>query len=141
VVLAAVHSRFKQSREEMTARICRALEHPLVTILAHPTGRLIGERDAYDVDLEQVFATARRHGKAVEINGSPYRLDLNDLHARRARDHGCRIAVNTDTHYLANLDHMSFGVATARRAWVGPDQVMNTAPLETLLALTRSDRR
>ena len=141
VVLAAVHSRFKQSREEMTARICRALEHPLVTILAHPTGRLIGVRDAYDVDLEQVFATARRHGKAVEINASPYRLDLNDLHARRARDLGCRIAVNTDTHYLANLDHMSFGVATARRAWVGPDQVMNTAPLETLLALTRSDRR
>ena len=141
VVLAAVHSRFKQGREEMTARICRALEHPEVNILAHPTGRLLGERDAYDVDLEQVFAIAKQHGKAVEINASPYRLDLNDAHARRARDLGCLLSVNTDTHYLANLENMAFGVATARRAWVGPDRVINTMPLGKLLAFTRTKRR
>ncbi|MBI3625218.1 MAG: DNA polymerase/3'-5' exonuclease PolX, partial [Candidatus Rokubacteria bacterium] len=82
IVLAAVHSRFKQARAEMTARIVKALENPYVNILVHPTGRLIGERDPYDVDLEQVFAAAKKHGKAIEINASPQRLDLKDVHAR-----------------------------------------------------------
>lgn len=86
VVLAAVHSRFKQPGPEMTARICRALQNPHVRILVHPTGRLLGSREPYEVDLEQVFATAKRLGKAVEISGSPWRLDLKDVHARRARD-------------------------------------------------------
>jgi len=134
IVLAAVHSRFKQSREEMTARICRALEHPYVNIFVHPTGRLIGERDPYDVDLDQVFETARRHGKAVEINASPTRLDLNDHHARRARELGVLLAIDTDTHFLDQLENMELGVAVARRAWVGPDQVVNTLPLDRLLA-------
>jgi DNA polymerase (family 10) len=133
VVLAAVHSRIQQSRAEMTARICRALEHPHVRVLVHPTGRLLGSRDPYDVDLEPVLATARRLGKAVEINGSPWRLDLKDVHARRARDLGCRLAVDTDTHDLADLDHIALGVATARRAWVAPDQVVNTQPLDRFL--------
>jgi DNA polymerase (family 10) len=140
VVLAAVHSRHKQSGPEMTARICRALENPHVRILVHPTGRLLGSRDPYDVDLEQVFATAKRHGKAVEINASPNRLDLKDVHARRARDLGLRIAVDTDTHYLSELDHLALGVATARRAWIGPDQVVNTLPLDRLLAWAREGR-
>jgi DNA polymerase (family 10) len=140
VVLAAVHSRHKQSGPEMTARICRALENPHVRILVHPTGRLIGSRDPYDVDLEQVFATARRHGRAVEINASPHRLDLKDVHARRARDLGLRIAVDTDTHYLSELDHLALGVATARRAWIGPDQVVNALPLDRLLAWARGGR-
>ncbi|HLE43440.1 MAG TPA: DNA polymerase/3'-5' exonuclease PolX, partial [Methylomirabilota bacterium] len=93
VVLAAVHSRFKQPGPEMTARICRALENPHVRILVHPTGRLLGSREPYDVDLERVFAAARRHGKAVEINASPWRLDLKDTHARRARDLGLMLAI------------------------------------------------
>ena len=84
VVLAAVHSRFKQSRAEMTARIVRALGHPRVNVLVHPTGRRLGTREPYDVDLEAVFAAARAHGKAVEINSSPERMDLSDVHARRA---------------------------------------------------------
>jgi DNA polymerase (family 10) len=137
VVLAAVHSRFKQSHEEMTARICRALENPHVRVLVHPTGRLLGSREPYDVDLEQVFATAARNGKAVEINGSPYRLDLKDVHARRARDLGLRLAVDTDTHYLSELANIELGVATARRAWVGPDQVVNALPLDAFLAWSR----
>ncbi|MBI4561914.1 MAG: DNA polymerase/3'-5' exonuclease PolX, partial [Candidatus Rokubacteria bacterium] len=140
IVLAAVHSRFKQARAEMTARIVRALENPYVSILVHPTGRLIGERDPYDVDLEQVFAAARRHGKAVEINSSWRRLDLKDVHARRAAELGAWIAINTDTHYLENLHAMALGVATARRAWVRPAQVVNTLPLQKLLDWAQRSR-
>jgi DNA polymerase (family 10) len=140
IVLAAVHSRFKQPQAEMTARICRALENPHVRILVHPTGRLLGSRDPYEVDLEQVFATARRLGKAVEINASPWRLDLKDTHARRARDLGLQLSIDTDTHYLNELDHLALGIATARRAWIGPEQVVNTLPLERLLAWARAGR-
>jgi DNA polymerase (family 10) len=140
IVLAAVHSRFKQSRDEMTARIVRALENPYVNILVHPTGRLIGERDPYDVDLEQVFAAARKHGKAVEINASWQRLDLKDVHARRAGELGVTLAISTDTHYLENLSGMALGVATARRAWIRPAQVVNTLPPKRLLAWARQSR-
>jgi DNA polymerase (family 10) len=140
VVLAAVHSRFKQAGPEMTARICRALENPHVRILVHPTGRLLGSREPYEVDLEDVFTTAKRLGKVVEINGSPWRLDLKDVHARRARDLGLQLSVDTDTHYLTELDHMALGVATARRAWVGPEHVVNARPLAELLAWAHAGR-
>jgi DNA polymerase (family 10) len=133
IVLAAVHARFKQPRAEMTRRICRALENPYVNILAHPTGRLLGERDPYDVDLDAVFRTAKAHGKAVEINCYPQRLDLNDIHARRAAELGVLIAVNTDAHFLDNLENVALGVATARRAWIGPAGVINTWPVKKLL--------
>jgi DNA polymerase (family 10) len=134
VVLAAVHSRFNQSRAEMTNRIRRALANPHVDILVHPTGRLIGSRDPYDVDMEAVLAAAREHGKAVEINCSPDRLDLNDVHARRAAELGIPVAISTDTHHLANLDSLELGLGVARRAWIGPGQVLNTRPVDALLA-------
>jgi len=137
VVLGAVHSRFKQSRVEMTARIVRALGHPHLDILAHPTGRKIGSREPYDVDMEAVFAAARAHGKAIEINASPERLDMSDVHARRAAELGIPVPINTDTHYLSELDWTELGCAVARRAWIGPDQVLNTRSLEDLLAWTR----
>lgn len=137
VVLAAVHSRFKQSRADMTARIVRALANPHVDVLAHPTGRRIGSREPYDVDLEAVFAAARAHGKAVEINSSPERLDLSDVHARRAAELGIPIVISTDTHYLSELDHLELGIGVARRAWITPEQVLNTRPLDDLLAFTR----
>jgi DNA polymerase (family 10) len=137
VVLAAVHSRFRQSRAEMTARIVRALAHPHVDILAHPTGRKIGSREPYDVDMEAVFAAARAHGKAIEINASPDRLDMSDVHARRAAELGIPVAINTDTHYLSNLEWTALGCAVARRAWIGPEQVLNARPLDALLAWTR----
>jgi DNA polymerase (family 10) len=137
VVLAAVHSRFKQSRAEMTARIVRALGNPWVNVLVHPTGRLIGSRDPYDVDLEAVLAAARAHGKAVEINASPDRLDLCDVHARRAAALGVPVAISTDTHYLSELDHVDLGIGVARRAWLEPAQVLNTRPLEALLTWAR----
>jgi DNA polymerase (family 10) len=137
VVLAAVHSRFKQSREAMTTRIVRALGHPRVNVLVHPTGRRLNTREPYDVDLEAVFAAARAHGKAVEINSSPERMDLSDVHARRAGALGLPVAVSTDTHSLRELDNLGLGIGIARRAWLGPDQVLNTRPLADLLAWAR----
>jgi DNA polymerase (family X) len=124
----------------MTARIVRALEHPQVDVLAHPTGRLIGSREPYDVDLEAVFAAALRHGKAIEINGSPDRLDLSDVHSRRAAELGIPIAVNSDTHYLSNLDNLELGLGVARRAWLGPEQILNARPLADLLLGTHRAR-
>jgi len=140
IVLCAVHSRFKQARAEMTARIVKALSNPYVHILAHPTGRLIGERDPYDVDLEAVFAAAKQHGKAVEINAQPSRLDLNDHHARRAKELGVMLSIDTDTHFLDQLQNMTLGVATARRAWITKSDVVNAMPLEKLLAWAHKSR-
>jgi DNA polymerase (family 10) len=134
VVVAAVHSRFQQPRREMTRRICRALANPHVDVLAHPTGRLLGEREPYAVDLEEVLRTAGRHRAAVEINAYPERLDLNDVNARRAHELGVLLAVDTDAHVLDHLDGMELGIATARRAWVGRAEVVNTWPLRKLTA-------
>ena len=141
IVVCAVHSRFKQDREGMTARIVKAISNPYVHILAHPTGRLIGERDPYDVDLEAVFAAAKQHGKAVEINAQVSRLDLNDHHARRAKELGVMISINTDTHFLDQLENMTLGVATARRAWIGKSDVINTMALDKLLSWAHKPRR
>ncbi len=141
IVVCAVHSRFKQDREGMTARIVKAISNPYVHILAHPTGRLIGERDPYEVDLESVFAAAKQHGKAVEINAQVSRLDLNDHHARRAKELGVMISINTDTHFLDQLENMTLGVATARRAWIGKSDVINTMPLAKLLSWAQKARR
>ncbi|HEY7867717.1 MAG TPA: DNA polymerase/3'-5' exonuclease PolX [Methylomirabilota bacterium] len=140
LVIASVHAAFKQSRSEMTRRICRALAHPRVHVLGHPTGRLIGERDPYAVDIDEVLRTARRYDKAMEINSYPDRLDLNDAHARRAHELGVRVAVSTDTHMLDHLDFMELGVATARRGWTETPQVVNTWSASKLLAWLRAER-
>ena len=140
LVVGAVHSRFKQPRAQMTRRLCAALANPYVSVLAHPTGRLLGEREPYDADLEQVFRAAKRHGKAVEINAYPQRLDLGDVHARRARDLGVLLAVDTDAHVLDHLATMELGIATARRAWLGPDEIVNTWPARKLGAWIRRAR-
>ena len=120
----------------MTKRIVSALGHPHVDVLVHPTGRLIGSREPYDVDLEAVFAAARAHGKAIEINSSPDRLDLSAGHARRAAEVGVPLAISTDTHYLSELDHLELGLGVARRAWLTRAQVLNARPLADLLAWT-----
>jgi DNA polymerase (family 10) len=140
LVLVSVHSRFKMSREEMTARIVRAVQHPLVHLLGHPTGRLIGERSAYEVDMEAVLAAARTAGTAVEINASPSRLDLNDLHARRARELGIPIAIDTDAHTIDQLDYMRFGVSVARRGWLTPRDVLNALPENQLVSWLEKKR-
>jgi DNA polymerase (family 10) len=140
LVLVSVHSRFKMSQEEMTARIVRAVQHPLVHILGHPTGRLIGERAAYEVDMEAVLKAAQAAGTAIEINASPSRLDLNDLHARRAKELGIPIAISTDAHAIAQLDYMRFGVSVARRAWLTPEDVLNTLPARQLYSWLEKKR-
>jgi DNA polymerase (family 10) len=138
LVVAAAHSGFKRSRAEMTRRLCRALEHPRVHILAHPTGRLIGQRAPYDLDLDRVLQTAREHGKAVEINAYPQRLDLSDVQARRARELGTLVAIDSDAHVLDHLRNLELGVATARRGWIEKGQVLNARPARALVAWTRS---
>jgi DNA polymerase (family X) len=128
VVVVSVHSHLDLGQAEQTARVVRALQHPAVNLLAHPTGRLIGVREGMALDLDAVFAAAAAHGVAVECNASPYRLDLGDVDLMRAAAAGCRIAIDTDAHAVAGLDDMSFGVTTARRAWLAADQVINAWP-------------
>jgi DNA polymerase (family 10) len=128
------------TREEMTARIVRAVQHPLVHMLGHPTGRLIGERAAYELDMERVLMAARAAGTAVEINAAPSRLDLNDLHARRAKELGIPVAINTDAHTIGQLDYMRFGVSVARRGWLTPGDILNTLPEKQLVSWLEKKR-
>ncbi|WP_343117175.1 DNA polymerase/3'-5' exonuclease PolX [Ostreiculturibacter nitratireducens] len=137
LVVAAVHSQFTLPEEKQTARILKALDNPHVGILAHPTGRLIGERGAYSVNLEKVFEAATERGVALEINAHPMRLDLDDLEARIARDMGAQIAISTDAHSTGGLDYMSYGVAQARRGWLTREDVLNTRGLDAMLGLLR----
>jgi DNA polymerase (family X) len=125
-VIASVHTSFAMPRREMTARMVAAVEHPLVDALGHPTGRKIEKRRPYEVDMEKVIEAAARAGTMIEINGSPNRRDLNDVHARAAAEAGVRILVNSDAHSTTEFDQLRYGIATARRAWLTPDQVANT---------------
>ncbi|MFA0759533.1 MAG: hypothetical protein PVTTEEND_002220 [Candidatus Fervidibacter sp.] len=132
IVIASVHSAMKMSREEMTKRILKAMENPLVHIIGHPTGRLINQRPPYEVDLEALVEKARQTGVALEINGSPERLDLNDENARYAKEAGVLLSLGTDAHHDDHLDFMRFAVAVARRAWCEPANILNTRPYEQL---------
>ena len=134
VVIASVHSQMRQSRDEMTRRLLAACEHPHVHILGHPTGRLLGRRDPYEVDMEAVIDRAAETGTVLEINASPDRLDLCARWARAARRRGVRLVIGTDAHSPAQLAFMRYGVLVARRAGLGPEDVLNTRPLEELLA-------
>jgi DNA polymerase (family 10) len=120
------------SREAMTRRICRALESEHVDILGHPTGRLLGARDPYEVDVEAIIETAARTGTILEINAAPERLDLKDTHVRLAKERGVRLEIGTDAHSAAQLRHMPLGVSVARRGWLEAGDVINTLPLAAL---------
>jgi len=133
VVVASIHSGFKQDREKLTRRIIAACENPHVDIIAHPTGRMLGKRDPYDIDLDLVLKAAARTNTILEINSSPDRLDLDDTMAKRAKDMGVKIAINTDAHEKEGLKDMRFGVWNARRAWLEKDDVVNTMPLDMLI--------
>jgi DNA polymerase (family 10) len=139
VVIGSVHSYMGMPRSEMTARIVAALETGLLSILGHPTGRLLTERPAYEVDMEAVMETAARVGVCMELNAFPDRLDLSDVHCRLARDMGVPVAISTDAHNTRHLPLIRFGVYTARRGWLEPRHVLNTLPLDQLLA--RLDRK
>jgi DNA polymerase (family 10) len=135
VVVIAVHSKFNMSRADMTRRITRAMDHPKVNILAHPTGRLINRREPYPVDVEELFKVAGQRGLMLELNAQPHRLDLRDFHLQMAREAGVKIVISTDAHRAAELDYMSFGVDQARRGWLEPADVANTYPLREFLQL------
>ncbi|HLS57424.1 MAG TPA: DNA polymerase/3'-5' exonuclease PolX [Zeimonas sp.] len=135
IVVAAVHGRFDLSRAQQTERILRALEHPSVNLLAHPSGRLIGEREPYDVDMLQVVRKAREQGVHLELNAHPERLDLIDTHCRMAKDEGVLIAITSDAHDTAQFGNLRFGVGQARRGWIERGDVVNTRPLRELLPL------
>ncbi len=134
VVVAAVHSAMGQEREKMTRRVIRATENPHVDIIAHPTGRLLGVREAMALDMETVFQAAARTGTVLEINAMPDRLDLRDVHIFRARELGVKLSLGTDAHAAEHLGLMQFGVGTARRGWAGAGHILNTLPAEALLA-------
>ena len=139
-VLASIHSGFKMDREAMTRRIVKTLENPYVDAFGHPTGRLIGKREPYEVDMEEVLQAAVRLGVAVEINAYPDRLDLKDVHARRAKQLGVKLLINTDAHSADQLEMMHFGVATARRGWIEAREVLNTLPLSPFKRSLRGAR-
>ncbi|MFC1927167.1 DNA polymerase/3'-5' exonuclease PolX [Chloroflexota bacterium] len=140
IVTAAVHSAMNQSEEKMTGRVIEAIENPDVDMIAHPTCRLIGEREPVAIDLEAVFRAAAKYSKIMEINAMPDRLDLKDTHAFRARELGAKLAIGTDAHSVAHLGLMRFGIGVARRAWCEPQHILNTLPLEKLLAVLNRKR-
>lgn len=140
VVVAAVHSRFKMPKEEMTKRIIKALKNKYVNILSHPTGRIIGKREPYQVDIEDIISAAKDTGTYLEINSLPERLDLSDVHARHAKEEGVLISIDTDAHATTQLEVMKYGVATARRGWLEKKDVINTQPLDKLLKLLYAKR-
>ncbi len=137
IVIAAIHSKFRLSREKQTRRILKALDNPYVNIIAHPTGRLIGEREGYQVDMERIMEHARENGCFLELNAQPARLDLNDLNLKLAHDNGLKVAISTDSHNSDSLLFMRYGINQARRGWIEPRDVINTRPLDKLLKLLK----
>jgi DNA polymerase (family 10) len=129
IVVAAVHSHFDLPRQAQTDRIIRAIQNRHVSILAHPTGRLIGTRDPYEIDMDRIISAAREAGCVLEINAEPDRLDLDDVHAHAAKAMGVRLAISTDAHSTDAFQFMRFGIDQARRAWLTADDVLNTRTL------------
>ena len=125
-VIASVHYGQKQPRQQITDRILGAIENPHVSIIAHPTGRLINRREPYEVDLDAVLAAAKQHGKLLELNANPQRLDLNDVYCAAARQHGIPIVINTDAHSPEGLDVLRYGILQARRGGLTAHDVANT---------------
>ncbi len=135
MVGASIHQAYRQSPEKLTERAVMALSHPAVDVLFHPTNRLIGKRDPNPIDLPKVIATAKDHGKMLEIDGSPMRMDLDDVWARRAMEEGVNLIIDSDAHSIGELENVEYGTTVARRAWLEKKDVANTLPLEGLLKM------
>jgi len=125
-VVVSVHSQFNLDRDKMTARIIRAIEHPYSTIVGHLTGRLLLEREGYEIDIDQIIEAAAQSGVAIEINAHPARLDIDWRYLKKARDHGVRIAVNTDAHSISGIDNLSYGIGSARKGWLSAADIVNS---------------
>jgi DNA polymerase (family 10) len=137
VVIASVHSAFELTREAQTVRMIRAMDNRHVSILGHPTGRLIGTREPYAVDMDRLMTAAHERGCHLELNAQPDRLDVNDVHAQAAKSVGVKVAISTDAHSVSGLDCMRFGIDQARRGWLEAEDVINTRPLAELRRLLR----
>ncbi len=133
IVICAVHTGFKQSKEKLTKRIIKAMQNKYSTLIAHPSGRLIGTRDAYELDYDEIFKAALDTNTFLEINAYPLRLDLTDIWSRQAKEKGLKMIISTDAHSTKHLDYMKYGIATARRGWLEKKDVLNTLPLKELL--------
>jgi DNA polymerase (family X) len=134
IVIASVHSHFNQSAEEMTARLLKVIDNPNVSIIGHPTGRKLLQRDAYPYDMDAILQAASRNKVAMELNAYPDRLDLCDRHLRMAKQHGVKIVINTDSHHTSHMEKIRFGVLQARRAWLTSQDVLNTLPPDEFAA-------
>ncbi|HEY5671747.1 MAG TPA: DNA polymerase/3'-5' exonuclease PolX [Anaerolineales bacterium] len=139
IVIAALHTGLRQTREQVTSRTLSAIHNPHVDVIAHPTGRMIPDREGADLDMDAVLSAAAETGTALEINAHPARLDLDDVYARRAAEMGVPLSLNTDAHAASDLDLLHFGVSTARRGWVTPQQVVNCWEIERLLEWLRKE--
>jgi DNA polymerase (family 10) len=126
VVIASLHVGLRQPREQVTARLLKAIENPHVDIIGHPRGQLLPDREPADLDMDAVFEAAIAHDTVLEINANPRRLDLDDSHAQRAQELGVKLAINTDAHRAEELELTHYGVASARRGWIRPESVINT---------------
>jgi DNA polymerase (family X) len=140
-VIASIHTSFSEDEKEMTGRLLAAIENPLVDCIGHPTGRLLLRRPPYPLDIEAIAESAARTGTMLEINGNPNRRDLSEQHARLAAEAGAAIVLNTDAHGVETLDNISYAVATARRAWLGPEQIGNTRGWREFKAMRKRARR
>ena len=135
IVVCSVHHKFGLSQKEQTGRIVRAMENPYANVIAHPTGRMIGSRQPYDLDMERVMEAAKETGCVLELNADPNRLDLNDIYCKMAKEMGVKISIATDAHSISGLDNMRFGVGQARRGWLEKGDVINTRTLKQLKKL------
>ena len=140
IVLASVHSNFKMSKKDMTERICRAMENPHVDIIAHPTARVIQRREGYEVDFDKILECAKKTNTVLEINSYPDRLDLNDVHIKRAIEAGVELSIGTDSHSKTQLHNIELGIAQARRGWAEKKDIINTMDYEELLKFLKKNR-
>jgi DNA polymerase (family 10) len=141
LVVGAVHSHFRLSRQKQTERILRAMDHPYFTILAHPSGRLIDERAPYDVDMARIIRHARERGCFLEVNAHPVRLDLTDTDCLIAKEEGVTLSINSDAHSILDFKNLRYGIGQARRGWLEKNDVLNARPLHSLRPLLKRTMR
>ncbi len=137
IVVCSVHSKFDLSRDKQTERLIRAMDNPYSNILAHPTGRMLGSRHPYELDMDRLMRAALERAVFLELNAQPQRIDLTDIHLKRAKEIGVQVVISTDAHWQGNLSYMRFGVGQARRGWLEADNVVNTRSLAQLRRLLK----
>ena len=136
-VIAGVHSQMKMTKEKMTERIIKAMKNPHVDIISHPTGRILKQRDEYEIDFDKILAVAKETGAILEINANPYRLDLNDKNIRKAKEIGVKMIINSDAHQSEQMRFMEYGVSQARRGWAGKGDIINVWPADKMLSMLK----